>query len=63
VTLQETVAAPSLDRPTRTGEWFANLAELKVALDGKGHLVAIVEKVASGINGANVCISKKNEPQ
>ena len=57
MTLQEAVEAPRIwtqGEALELEEGFPNLAELKSALEARGHQIEIVEKVAGGMNGVMV---------
>ena len=57
MTLQEAVEAPRIwtqGEALELEEGFPNLADLKSALEARGHQIAVVEKVAGGMNGVMV---------
>jgi gamma-glutamyltranspeptidase/glutathione hydrolase len=57
MTLQEAVEAPRVwteGAQLELEDGFANLSGLRAALEALGHPVAIVEKVAGGMNGVQV---------
>jgi gamma-glutamyltranspeptidase/glutathione hydrolase len=57
MTLQEAFEAPRVwteGAGLELEDGFSNLAELRAALEGLGHQIKIVEKVAGGMNGVQV---------